>query len=73
MVIRLFSGFRHDVYGHIFAAELAFVEFHFAIDERKKGVVFAHTDIATRMGLGSALANNNVASYYSFATEFFNA
>lgn len=73
MVIRLFSGFRHGIDRHIFAAELTFVECHFAIDECKQGMVFAHTDIATRMGLGSALADNNIASYYSFAAVFFDA
>ena len=69
-IIRLFCGFRHEVDGHIFATELALVEFHFAVNERKQGMVLAHTDIATRMGLGSALADDNISGDNSFAAEF---
>jgi len=72
-IIRLFGGFRHKVDGHIFATELALVEFHLAIDERKQGMVLAHTDIATRMGLGSALADDDIACDNSFAAEFLDA
>ena len=72
-IIRLFCGFRHEVDGHIFAAELALVEFHFAIDERKQGMILAHADVTARVGLCSALANDDVTGDNSFAAEFFDA
>ncbi|VWX60027.1 conserved hypothetical protein [Sphingorhabdus sp. 109] len=73
LIVRLFCGFRHGVDRHIFAAELALVEFHLAINEREQGVVLAHADIATRMGLRATLADDDVTGDNGFATEFLDA
>lgn len=69
----LFCGFREQINGHIFAAEFTLVEIHFAVDEREQRVILTHTDIAARVGTGSALADNNIARDNSFTAEFFHA
>src|SRR5690242_15962300 len=56
-IVRLFGCFRHHVHGDIFAAELAVVEHHAALIERKKRVVLADADIAARVELRAALTD----------------
>src|SRR4051812_23148037 len=46
---------------------------HAAIDEREQGVVAAAADADTRMHLGAALADQDVAGDHRLAAEFFHA
>ncbi len=62
----LFNGKDRDYALALFA----FVELHSAIDESKESVVFALAHAKTREMFVPPLAHDNIASYYSLATEF---
>lgn len=46
--------------------------FDLAVNFAENGMVFAHTDVVAGMELGSALADDDVTCYDSFAAVFFN-
>jgi hypothetical protein len=46
------------------------IEVHVAIDQSEDGVIGSHADIAARMPLGSALADQDVAWTYKLTAEF---
>jgi hypothetical protein len=49
------------------------IEVHVAIDQSENGVIGSHANIPAWMPLGSALANQDVAWTYEFATELLNS
>jgi hypothetical protein len=49
------------------------IEVHIAIDQSEDGVIGSHANIAAWMPLSSALADQDVAWTYQFATEFLNS
>jgi hypothetical protein len=46
------------------------IEVHVAIDQREDGVIGSHANIAARMPLGSALADQDIAWTYKLTAEF---
>ena len=49
------------------------IEVHVAIDQSEDGVIGSHANITAWMPLGSALADQDVAWTYEFATELLNS
>jgi len=48
-------------------------ELHRAVDQREQGVILAHADVVTRVELGTALANDDVASLNQLTAVALNA
>lgn len=48
-------------------------ELHRAVDQCEQGVILAHTDIVARVELGTALANDDVASLNQLTAVALNA
>lgn len=61
-------------FGRIYVdAAVGLVEANGAVGQGEQGEVAAAADVVTRMGFGSPLADDDVASDDFFATEFFDA
>src|ERR1700691_2038814 len=51
----------------------AMLELHMAVDQREDGVILPEADIAARLHLGTALADDDVAGDDCFAAELLDA
>src|SRR5690242_4546687 len=69
----LFGCGHNLLYRAEFAAELALVESHAALDEREEGVILADADIGAGVEFGAALTHEDVARNGDFATELLHA
>lgn len=63
---------RHYAYESAVARPFYF-KFHFTVGFCEQGVVFANTNIFTRVKLGSALPYNDAARWDTLTTERFDA
>lgn len=70
---RLLRSNCHWVHGYKGSAVCFGLERHNAVSFCEQSMICTHAYICTRMPLGTALANNDIACDNSFATEFFNA
>jgi hypothetical protein len=70
---RLLGSNRQCINRNILPAELALMEDHAATLKREQGVILAHADVATRIHLGAALTDDDVAGNDFLATELLDA
>ena len=70
LIVKLSLCLNHR---HFAATVAGFAEANHTIGESKQGMVFTNTNVYIRVMFGTALANDDVTSFYDLAAEYFNA